>query len=121
MAQTERERKTQEKTMRVIRKYGGYVYKNAQNMYTEKGRPDLTTCIPVTIKKLIEVFGEDATVGIFLAIEMKRPGLVDNTSKAQDIVGKQIKNSKGLWFAIDDPDIIEVLMLKLVEVKDVIQ
>ena len=33
MAQTERERKVQEKTMRVIRKYGGYVYKNAQNMY----------------------------------------------------------------------------------------
>ena len=29
---TERERKTQEKTMTIIRKYGGYVYKNNQNM-----------------------------------------------------------------------------------------
>ena len=39
MAVTERERKVQERTMRIIRKYGGYVYKNAQSMYTEKVGP----------------------------------------------------------------------------------
>lgn len=121
MAQTERERKTQEKTMRVIRKYGGYVYKNAQNMYTEKGRPDLTACIPVTLKTLTKVFGENATVGIFLGVEMKRPGLVDNTSSAQEIVGRQIKKASGLWFAIDNPDIIEALMIKLTEDQDAIR
>lgn len=120
MAQTERERKTQEKTMRVIRKYGGYVYKNAQNMYTEKGRPDLTACVPVTLKTLSKVFGENAKVGIFVGIEMKRPGLVDNTSSAQEIVGRQIKKASGLWFAIDDPDIIEALMIKLTEDQNVI-
>ena len=118
MAQTERERKTQEKTMRVIRNYGGYVYKNAQNMYTEKGRPDLTACIPVTLKTLSKVFGENASVGIFVGIEMKRPGLVDNTSDAQEIVGRQIKKAKGLWFAIDNPDVIEALMIKLTEDKN---
>lgn len=118
MAQTERERKTQEKTIRVIRKYGGYVYKNAQNMYTEKGRPDLTACIPVTLKNLSKIFGEDATIGIFVGIEMKRPGLIDNTSKAQEIVGRQIKEASGLWFAIDDPDVIEGLMMTLTEDKN---
>ena len=112
---TERERKTQEKTMRVIRNYGGYVYKNAQNMYTEKGRPDLTACVPVTLKTLSKVFGENATIGIFIGIEMKRPGRVDDTSDPQEIVGRQIKKAKGLWFAIDDPDVVEALMIKLTE------
>lgn len=121
MAQTERERKTQEKTMRVVRKYGGYVYKNAQNMYTEKGRPDLTACVPTTLKTLAKIFGEDAEIGIFVGIEMKRPGLIENTSAAQEIVGRQIKKAKGLWFAIDDPDVVEALMIKLTEGNSVIQ
>ena len=115
MITTERERKTQEKVMKIIRNYGGYVHKNNQNMYTEKGRPDLTACIPTTLKKLSKVFGENASIGIYLGIEMKRPGLVNDTSDAQEIVGRQIKKAKGLWFAIDDPDIIEALMLELTE------
>lgn len=113
MVQTERERKTQEKTMRVIRKYNGYVYKNAQSMYTEKGRPDLTACVPTKLKTLIEMFGEDATIGIFVGIEMKRPGALNDVSTAQEIVGRQIRKAKGMWLAIDDPDVIEVLMNKL--------
>ena len=117
---TERERKTQEKTMKVIQNYGGYVYKNNQNMYTEKGRPDLTACVPTTLKNLEKLFGSNAKVGIFLGIEMKRPGLVDDTSTAQEIVGRKIKKAKGLWFAIDDPDVVEALMIKLTEDLDVI-
>ena len=112
---TERERKVQEKTMRVVRKYNGYVYKNAQNMYTEKGRPDLTACIPTTISKLQEAFGKDATVGVFVGIELKREGHLNNVSEAQRIVGDQIKKAGGIWIAIDDPDIIEALMIRLTE------
>lgn len=113
MALTERERKTQEKTMRVIRKYNGYVYKNAQSMYTEKGRPDLTACVPAKLKTLIEMFGEDATIGVFIGIEMKRPGALNDVSTAQEIVGRQIRKAHGLWFAIDDADVVEILMSKL--------
>ena len=112
---TERERKVQEKTMRVVRKYNGYVYKNAQNMYTEKGRPDLTACIPTTISKLQEAFGKDATVGVFAGIELKREGHLNNVSEAQRIVGDQIKKAGGMWIAIDDPDIVEALMIRLTE------
>ena len=95
MAQTERERKVQERTLAVVRKYGGYVYKNAQNMYTEKGRPDLTACIPAKLSKLVEIFGEDATVGLFVGLEIKRDcehgyGVTD----AQNIVSRQIQNSQ---------------------------
>lgn len=112
---TERERKVQEKTMRIVRKYNGYVYKNAQNMYTEKGRPDLTACIPTTISKLQEAFGKDATVGVFVGIELKREGHLNNVSEAQRIVGDQIKKAGGIWIAIDDPDIVEALMIRLTE------
>lgn len=112
---TERERKVQEKTMRVVRKYNGYVYKNAQNMYTEKGRPDLTACIPTTISKLQEAFGKDATVGVFVGIELKREGHLNNVSEAQRIVGDQIKKAGGIWITIDDPDIVEALMIRLTE------
>lgn len=115
MALTERERKVQERTMRIVRKYGGYVYKNAQNIYTEKGRPDLTACVPVTLKRLTELFGEDATIGVFVGIELKRLGHLDEVSKAQEIVGNQIKKAKGLWFAIDDTDIVEALMIRFTE------
>ena len=114
---TERERKIQEKSIRIIRKYGGYVYKNAQNMYTEKGRPDLTACVPVALKKLIEIFGPDAKVGLFVGIELKRPGMLNNVSDAQKIVGDQIKKAKGIWLAIDDTDMVEALMIKFTEVQ----
>ena len=112
---TERERKVQEKTIRVVRKYNGYIYKNAQNMYTEKGRPDLTACIPTTISKLQEAFGKDATIGVFVGIELKREGHLNNVSEAQRIVGDQIKKAGGIWIAIDDPDIVEALMIRLTE------
>lgn len=118
MAQTERERKVQEKTMRIVRKYGGYVYKNAQNMYTEKGRPDLTACVPTTVGKLEEMFGKDCDVGIFVGIELKRDGHLGEVSDAQKVVGRQIKKAKGLWLAIDDPAVIEALMLKLKKEED---
>lgn len=112
---TERERKVQEKTMRVVRKYGGYVYKNAQNMYTEKGRPDLTACIPATLKRLVEMFGEDYKIGVFVGIELKRDGHLGEVSEAQQVVGRQIQKASGLWFAIDNPDVIEALMVRLTE------
>ena len=112
MAVTERERKVQERTMRIIRKYGGYVYKNAQGLYTEKGRPDLTACVPTTLKTLTEIYGEDAEIGLFVGIELKRDGHLGEVSDAQEIVGRTIKKSKGIWIAIDNTDIIEALMIK---------
>lgn len=113
MAQTERESKVQRKTINIIRKYGGYVYKNAQNVFTEKGRPDLTACIPVKLSTIEKVFGPDYKVGLFVGIELKRDGHLGEVSDAQQVVGRQIKRAGGLWFAIDDPLIIEALLQRL--------
>lgn len=109
----EKESKIQAKCMKIVRNYGGYIYKNAQSVYTEVGRPDCTACIPVTIKRLVELFGENATIGLFVGMEFKVNEKKYSTTKAQKIVGQQIKEAKGLWFAIDDPDIVEGLMIKL--------
>ena len=113
MAVTERERKVQEKIIRLCRKYGCYVYKNAQNMYTEKGRPDLTACIPTKLSILEDVLGKDANVGIFIGIEIKRDGHLGEVSEAQRVVGKQIKDAKGMWIAVDNTDIVEALLVRL--------
>ena len=110
---TERERKVQEKMMRIIRDYNGYVYKNAQNMYTEKGRPDLTSCVPTTLKALSEMFGEDCEIGIFLGVEVKRDKNTYDASDAHMIVGRKIQKAKGLWFSLDDTDILEALLMRL--------
>lgn len=117
----EKEQIVQKRVMDVVRKYGGYIYKNPQNIYTEKGRPDLTACIPVKINKLIELFGKDATIGLYVGIEMKRLGHLDEVSPAQIIVGKQIKDHGGLWFAVDNADLVEALMLKLGRDTDAVQ
>lgn len=113
MAQTEKESKVQRKTMNILRKYGCYVYKNAQNVFTEKGRPDLTACVPVKLSTLQKVFGNDYTVGMFIGIELKRDGHLGEVSDAQQVVGRQIKKAGGMWFAIDDPLIIEALLQRL--------
>lgn len=110
---TERERKVQERVLKIVRKYGGYIYKNAQNVYTEKGRPDLTSCVPVKISRLEEIFGKDAKVGLFVSFEMKREGHLGEVSEAQKVVGNAIKAANGLWFAIDNSEIAEALMIKL--------
>ena len=64
------------------------------------------------MKKIVELFGENAKVGLFVGIEVKRNKKVYDSSDAQIIVGKQIQKASGLWFSIDDPDIVEALMLK---------
>lgn len=113
MTQTERESKVQRKTIDILRKHGCYVYKNAQNVFTEKGRPDLTACIPVELEVLERVFGSDYKVGVFIGIELKRDGHLGELSEAQQVVGRQIKRAGGLWFAIDDPLVIEALLQRL--------
>lgn len=113
MAQTERESKVQRKAIDILRKHGCYVYKNAQNVFTEKGRPDLTACIPVELEVLERVFGSDYKVGVFIGIELKRDGHLGELSEAQQVVGRQIQRAGGLWFAIDDPLVIEALLQRL--------
>ena len=103
----ERESKTQSKAINLLRKKGCYVYKNAQNMYTERGRPDLTACVPVRLETLNKLYQPKDTIGLFVGIEMKRPKRIKGTSTAQEVVGRQIQKASGIWFVADNPEIIE--------------
>lgn len=116
----ERESKVQSQMMSILRKHGCYVYKNAQNVYTEKGRPDLTACVPVNLGHLVKLWGEDADIGLFLTIEVKRPGKISNTSDAQEVVGRQIKKANGIWYVTDDPAFVEGA-IRTIRGEDVIQ
>lgn len=109
----EREAKFQKKVIDFLRQHNVYVYKNAQNIYTEKGRPDLTACIPVKISALRQVFGDDAEVGLFAGVELKRRGHLREVSDAQQIVGRQIKRAAGIWLLVDDITAIEELLSAL--------
>jgi len=105
------ESKIQTDIIKLINCNSGYVYKNAQNLYTEKGRPDLTACIPATIKNLIKVYGEDATIGLFIGIEVKATGCLNEVSEAQHIVGRKIIKANGLWLATDNIETINKLII----------
>ena len=111
----------QEKMMKAFRKRGAYVYKNAQNEYTEKGRPDLSACVPVTVKRLLKLFGEDATIGIFMSVEVKRPGHMNEVSEAQKIVGSKIQSAGGFWFLLDNVQDVNAILDKLMETTNGIQ
>lgn len=108
MSKTPLEQKVQNDIMRIIRANGGYVYKNAQSMYTQVGIPDLTACIPIRVDCIGQILGPTSHVGLFVGIEVKREGKLNNVSDAQLIVGKQIMKSNGIWFATDRTDAIEL-------------
>lgn len=110
----ERESKLQERCMKIAREYGVYVYKNAQSMYTEVGRPDLSLCVPCKLSTLARLFGEDCVVGVFMGLELKRKGHLNEVSEAQQIVGRKIQNAGGLWYLVDDSEKVKDLMEKLV-------
>lgn len=112
---TERESKLQKRCIDLIRANGGYVYKNAQSIYTETGRPDLTCCIPVSIDRLKEIFPDKEKIGIFVGVELKRQDHLNEVSDAQKIVGNKIISTGGLWFAIDNSDVLEALLERLVK------
>lgn len=111
----------QESMMKAFRQHKAYVYKNAQNEYTEKGRPDLSACVPVKIGRLVELFGEDTTIGIFVSVEVKRPGHLNEVSEAQKIVGSKIQNAGGFWFLLDNVADVNAFLDKLIGANNGIQ
>ena len=111
MANKELESSIQRRMQSILRSHHSYVFKNNGNIFTEAGRPDLVACVPVKIDTLIDLMNKkilykDDTVGIFLGIEVKRKDQLDEVSEAQTIVGEKIKSSSGLWFAMDDSDLV---------------
>lgn len=113
----ELESKLQRRCQDILKKGGAFVFKTHGDMFTRKGIPDLVSCVPVTIEVLQKMIDDgwfkDNKIGIFVGIECKQAGkldLMDDRRRAQEIVGKEIKDAGGIWFAIDDSDIIEAII-----------
>ena len=90
-----------------LRSKGCYVYKNNQNEFTEKGRPDLTVCMPVTLE---DESGIQYKLGLYMGLELKREDKYNKASVAQEIVGRQIQKANGLWFQIDNLDDLKTII-----------
>lgn len=116
----ELESSIQRRCQKVLKDNDAFVFKTHGDMYSRIGIPDLVACIPVTeevVKILLEEgWFKNNKVGIFLGLEVKRVGklnVFDDRRKAQEIVGREIKNAGGLWFAIDDSEMVEALIKKI--------
>lgn len=114
MAKAENE--VQKKMMDIVKRYGGYVYKNNQNAFSERGRPDLTACIPTTtyaLRDFIKDFDDNTPIGLFMGIECKVNKNEYDSTLAQEVVGRQIKRAHGLWLSTDDVAFLDALLRKL--------
>ena len=114
---SELESKLQRRCQKILKDNGAFVFKTHGDMYSRVGIPDLVACVPVTEdtlqKMLDEGWFKNNKIGIFVSFECKRAGklnVFDDRRKAQEIVGEEIKNSGGIWFAIDDSDIVEAIV-----------
>lgn len=106
----------QEPIMNMIAKAGGYVYKNNQNAFTERGRPDLTACIPTCVSQLREFlkdFDDDTPIGIYVGIECKLDKTKYDSTLAQKVVGQKIRNAHGIWLSVDDLLVLELFLEKV--------
>lgn len=114
---TELESKVQRRCQSIIKAAEGFVIKTHGDMYARTGIPDLIACIPSdveTIQRLLnEGWFKDNKIGLFVSLEIKRKNKLSEVSMAQEIVGNEIKNAGGIWFAIDDSELAEAIVEKI--------
>lgn len=114
---SELESNLQRRCQNILKDGGAFVFKTHGDMYSRIGIPDLVCCIPtdenILRKMLDEGWFRNNKIGLFVGFECKRQGklnVFDDRRKAQEIVGNEIKNSGGLWFAIDDSDMVKAIL-----------
>lgn len=107
----------QRRCQKVLKDNDCFVFKTHGDMYSRIGIPDLVACVPITEEVLRKMLDDgwfkDNKVGIFMGLEVKRVGklnVFDDRRKAQEVVGNEIKNAGGIWFAVDDSETVEAIM-----------
>lgn len=109
----ELESKIQRRCQQILKDNKSFVFKTHGSIYQRIGLPDLVACIPTnstTLQRLLaEDWFKDKQIGIFVGFEVKRENQLNDLSEAQKIVGREIKEAGGLWFAIDDSDYVEAI------------
>ncbi len=61
-----------------------------------KGVPDVVACMPLTKEQAMKHFEKFDTLGIFVAVEVKTPRTMNNTSKLQEYNLKKINEAGGV-------------------------
>lgn len=114
MAKTELESRLQRRCQEIIKKGNAFVFKTHGSIFTRAGMPDLIACVPTTEEILHKMVEENwfkhKKIGIFVALEIKRENRLNELSDAQKIVGEEIRDAGGIWFAIDDTDLVHAIM-----------
>lgn len=113
----ELESKLQRRCQSILKDKGGFVIKTHGDIYGRVGIPDLIACVPIDKERLPELLKEDwfkrGKVGLFVSFEIKRENHLNDVSRAQEIVGNEIREAGGLWYAIDDSDLLGYIIDKL--------
>ena len=91
------EKQVEKEIRDALKAAGIWHFKHWGNMYSRTGIPDLIGCYPAKVEDLVKAGVEE--IGIFLAIEVKRPGRVPDKDQEEKI--KEIKRAKGIGFWAD--------------------
>ena len=63
---------------------------------SKKGVPDVLACLPITKEMAMKHFEKYETLGVFIAVEVKTPRTLNNTSKLQDYNLAKINEAGGI-------------------------
>lgn len=114
MSKTESEARLQRRCQEIMKNNEAFVFKTHGSMFTRAGIPDLVACVPTkpeVLEKMIkDGWFKNNLVGVFVGLEIKRENHLKELSQAQEIVGNEIKEAGGIWFAIDDSDLVHAIM-----------
>lgn len=90
MAQTP-EGRVKAAVRKVLDTYGVWYYMPVQTGWGTAGIPDFVCC----------------DRGLFLSIETKAPGKLNNLSPHQRRIGAEIQQAKGIWLVVDNAQVVE--------------
>ena len=80
---------------------------------SKKGVPDVVGCLPITKEMAMKYFETHETLGLFIAVEVKTPSTINNTSKLQDYNINKIARAGGspivAWSADAVEDMLEAI------------
>ena len=104
-----------EQVMKWLKAQDIYAVKNIANQLTEPGRPDIFACVPTTVRQLVDAYGLDGVVGLFVGIENKATDKLGNVSEAQLIHMRHIERNGGIWFAANSLDMVKEVIECLIQ------
>lgn len=93
-ASAPKEAHVQKRILGMLRKRGAWAYKTTGGMGSTAGAPDILCCYR----------------GLFLAIEVKRPGKLSTISDLQRRRLQEIAQAKGLAYAVDSVESAEEIL-----------